>query len=212
MSAVQRLCSRSILIDTGKLIIDRDTQTVLEEYLYNQEIKEISSSSIRSLHRRDGFGELIRFSKCVIFDSQGNPSNRVLFGESFSIYLEAFARSDLKDLSIVIGIDTLAEYRITTVASEDSHVLFSASPSNPLRVIAHFNNLVLKSGTYLITLGIRSGTIGLDHLLRVFRLEVAEVSEKGFNPDSGTWGIIHILADWQLLDSKDNVIKFDKES
>jgi lipopolysaccharide transport system ATP-binding protein len=196
MGAVQRLCPLSLLLDNGKIISYGETQRVLEEYLSSAVEKRFENHSLESLPRLSGLGENIRFTRCSILNSQGKTRNHILFGESFSICLEATAREELRDLSIVIGIDSFMEDRITSVASEDSDILFSASPDQPLRVRAHFNTLALKPGIYLITLGIRLRVKGLDHLPYVVKLEVTEIHEKDSKQYSVSLGPIHTVADW----------------
>ena len=200
MRAIQRLCPRSLLVDHGQLVLDGNTQQVIERYLSAREESKTENNSLDSLPRPDGFGELIRFTKCSILDSKGEANNHILFGEPFSIYLEALARSELRDLSIIIGIDSFLEYRITTIASEDGNVFFDTSPAHPLCVQACLDKLALKPGIYLLTLGIRSGSRGLDFLPHVMQIEVAEVSDRGSKPDSGTWGVVHTVAHWKHFD------------
>lgn len=196
MAAVQKLCPLSLLLDNGKIISYGETQLVLEEYFSSAVGKGFENDSLESLPRLTGLGEDIRFTQCSILNSQGKTRNHILFGEPFSICLEAIARKELRDLSIVIGIDSFMENRITSVASEDSDIFFSASPNQPLRVRAHFITLALKPGIYLITIGIRLGVRGLDHLPYVAKLEVAEIHQKDSKQYSVSLGPIHTVADW----------------
>lgn len=196
MSSIQRLCNRALLLVNGQLTLDGITQDVIEAYLSSKPEMAPEYGSIDILPRYSGLGDLIRFSKCLVIDSKGRENKRLLFGESFVIYLEAIAKLDLKDLSIVIGFDSILETRVVTVASEDSNNLFSASPSKPLCVYAQFDNLKLTPGTYWLTIGIRSGSVGLDHLPYIFKLEVLETADKDYCPYSGTWGFIHTTAQW----------------
>ena len=196
LAAVQKLCPLSLLLDNGKIISYGETQLVLEKYLSPAVGKEFENHSLESLPRLTGLGEDISFTRCSILNSQGKTINHILFGEPFSICLEAIARKELRDLSIVIGIDSFMDNRITSVASEDSDIFFSVSPNQPLRVRAHFITLALKPGIYLITIGIRLGLRGLDHLPYVAKLEVAEIHQKDSKQYSVSLGPIHTVADW----------------
>jgi lipopolysaccharide transport system ATP-binding protein len=200
MGAIQKLCTRSLLLEQGQMILDDDTQQVVATYLSAREEENPQLSVLHSLPRRSGLGELVRITRCLVLNSRYELADQIKFGEPFAIYIEAAANEELRDLSVIIGIDSFTEYRITTLASEDSGVFFCASPTHPLHVRARLDNLILKPGTYLLTLGIRSRGTGLDHLPHVMRLEISEVSETASAPDSRTWGIVHTLAIWKNVD------------
>jgi len=204
MSAIQRLCTRSLLFSDGNLILDDETQSVIQKYLCAEEKKHLEDNPLEILPRVKGLGESIRFTRCTIMDSNGEANNHVLFGEPLRFHLEAMGNSMLRDLSIIIGIDSFYESRITTIASEDCDVFFSISPEKPLHVNVELKNLVLKPGIYWITLGIRRGEIGLDHLPHVMQLVVSEVTTKGVRPESGTWGFIHTESCWNSGDDLEN--------
>jgi len=204
MRAIQKLCFRSLLIEQGHVFLDDSTERVVKTYLSSREEEQSESITLHSLPRRAGLGEQIRITKGLILNSRDEVQEQILFGEQFAIYIEATSNEDLNDLSVIIGIDSFTEHRITTIASEDSDVFFSASPTNPLRVQARIDHLTLKPGIYLITLGIRSRGTGFDHLPHVIRLEVMEVSESGSKPDSGTWGVVHTVATWQDINRNES--------
>jgi lipopolysaccharide transport system ATP-binding protein len=201
MGAIQKLCSRSLLLERGQIAIDNNTQQVVEAYLASREEGKFGMDALQDLPRRAGLGELIRITKCLILNSKNEPTDLILFGEPFTVCIEAMANSELRDLSVIVGIDSFTEYRITTFASEDNDMFFSASATHPLRVQARLDTLALKPGIYLITLGIRSRGTGLDHLPHILRLEVTEASEKGGRYDSGTWGVVHAVAAWKDMEN-----------
>lgn len=200
MSAIQRLCPRCLFVHKGYLALDGDTQQVVERYLSSGQGHAPQEGSVYSLPRSSGLGEAIRFAKCLVLDLEQKVNNHILFGETFSIYLEAVAQSELRDLSVIVGIDSFVDYRIATVASEDSNVLFYASPDEPLRIHVELDGFVLKPGTYSVTVGIRSGGVGLDHLPQVMQVVVADVAEISNASYSGTWGVVHTKARWKHID------------
>lgn len=202
MGAIQRLCPRTLLLSNGCLAMEDNTQRVIEYYLSSRHQAVLESTSLYDLPRSKGLGEKIRINKCSVLDSNENENCNLLFGEPFAIYLEAIAKSEMQDLSIIIGIDSSHDDRIATPASEDCDMLFSALPSQPLRVIVRFNNFVLTPGIYWLTFGIRSGRMGLDHLQQVARLEILAAAKEGFKPHAGTWGYIHTTPHWERVDQE----------
>jgi lipopolysaccharide transport system ATP-binding protein len=201
MGSIQKLCPRSLLLNNGQIVLDSNTQEVVETYLSNLE-KTIRDTSLDAVPRRNGLGECIRFTDCSIVNSEGEIDDHLLFGESFGIYLEARASVELRDLSIIVGIDSFKGNRITTATSEDNNILFKASPLQPLRVYVRFDDLVLKPGVYLLTFGIRSGRRGLDHIRRVLRLRITDVLTGEIKSYSDLPGFVHTVGQWKRFTSK----------
>jgi len=196
MGAIQKLCDRSILLSDGYLVLDSDTEQVVKEYLTTGR-EVVTNESLYDLPRPcAGIGESVRFSKCYPVDLEGKRKSVFLFGEPVSIYLEAIAKTELHDISVVIGIDSFREDRITTPRSEDSNILFSAFPSQPLRVIVTFDNLVLVPGGYWLTIALLSGGRTLDHLIQIVRFEILKAASTGLVLPS-TGGYVCTVPKWE---------------
>jgi lipopolysaccharide transport system ATP-binding protein len=200
MDAIQRLCGRSILLEGGHVALDDHTRQVVQRYLTTRYIDGSGDVSLNSLPREEGLGERVKLTRCTVLNSRGETSNRLLFGEPFTISLEATSQLQLHDLSFFIGIDSSTEQRITTINSGDSGKVLSMLPKSPIRIYARVDKLVLKPGAYLLTVGIRSGSrYKLDRLPHIMQVEVMSAVYQGTKPALAPSGLVHATASWEQI-------------
>jgi lipopolysaccharide transport system ATP-binding protein len=82
MGAIHALCNRCILLESGNVIADGETLTIISHYNSTdnkQELVEITPD----MHNR-GNGE-ITFKTCTLTDSKGNPRNTFHIGENICV-------------------------------------------------------------------------------------------------------------------------------
>ena len=123
MAAIQKLCAHGILLDKGQIVEQGNINQVINEYISSRQSGAENGQSLSLIPRPvKGFGEKVRFTRAQILGKDGDlrESNTVMFGESFSILLEAEASQSVDEISTVVGIDTMVESRITTLASGSS--------------------------------------------------------------------------------------------
>ncbi len=197
MSAIQRFCPRTLLIDGGHLVVDADTPRAVEAYLASGSDTADAEIELGALPRERGLGQVIRLTRGGILNAHGETTNRVSFDQPFTVSLEAQASSRLRDLVVVIGIDNFLEQRITTVNSADGNLQLDVSPAQLVRLGAQFNDLRLIPGAYSITVTLQRGREILDHISRGISLEISEVGYRERQLPNSTRGIIHSRPDWR---------------
>ena len=199
MAAVQTLCSLALYLKSGRTAIYSEVKQVIETYInvINSEPTRLPDLSRRP--RNKGNTNTIRISKCTVLNSEYEKSDTLLLGEPFSISLEVITQEFYRDLAVVIGIDSMLRTRITTVKSDSKGNLFDVSPGSVLEIVAHFPDLELYPGDYLITLSIRTGKIPLDTLWYVQKFRVSELAYKNKRPHNDSWGLVRTNVDWQQL-------------
>jgi len=106
----------------------------------------------------------------------------------------AFKKID--SLSIVAGMDTYMDYRITTVLSEEAGMLFSADKDAVITINLKLPGLHLKPGAYSLTLGIRRNKVALDHVVKAISFEISEISVTHTGRDSWTLGDVLTESEW----------------
>jgi lipopolysaccharide transport system ATP-binding protein len=197
MSAVQRLCSRALLLEHGRVTADDAPSAVVARYLAQGE--DAAPVDLTGLPRPgDHLGDLVRLARCTIQDRSGRPAAVLRYGEPFAVRIDANARGALKDLALVVGIDSADEMRIATAASEDAGRYFDAAPHAPVSALATFSDLALRPGTYHVTIGVRHGQRGLDQVQRAARFTVGEACADGTAPSAATAGFVVARPDWSL--------------
>jgi len=208
LAAVQKLCGRCILLQGGRLALIDDAGRVVEKYL-NNIYESPTDGSLEDLPRAKGHGVSIKISGVYVTNSKGVVGNNIKYGEPFGLDIEAVPYEQLKDLSVVVGIDSSNAVRITTVASEFAGMLFDASPGNLLRARVMFNDLCLNPGRYTITISVRVGNDGLDLVTNAGWFDVVEAAHSLENTATSLWGVIHTPVVWEYPDSGNNVIEGD---
>lgn len=198
MASIQQLCSRGILLRDGAVQEIGSMEKVLASYLSNS--TSIGKESIGEITRANqDFGTIVRFSNVWPVNSIGQRTTSFMAGEEITFDLEIKTFEKIDSLSIVAGLDTHMDYRITTVLSEEKGMLFSANKDAVISINLRFPNLHLKPGTYSLTLGIRRNKVTLDHLIKAILFEVSEVSANSRNRESHLLGDILVESAWCLL-------------
>ena len=195
MAAVQRLCSRALLLEAGRVVADEKPGAAVARYLAGD---AATPADLTGLPRPgEELGDLVRLARCTVQDRACRPAATLRFGEPFSVRIDAHARCALKDLALVIGIESADDVRIATAASEDAACFFAAAPDAPVAAVASFSDLVLRPGTYHVTIGARHGQRGLDQVLRAARFSVSEACAEGTAPSAATAGHLVARPDWR---------------
>ncbi len=195
MAVIQKLCSQAIYISQGKIVKQGKVNRIVKSYLSSMESFN-DELSLYDIPRSKGLGTNIRISGCQLLDSKSKQTNNLLFGEPFTLDIEAIAHLDIDNISILVRIDSFTKDPIVTTASESSNEYFSVSSSEPLKILASFKNLLLSPGSYWITISIRQGKQGLDQIPQVIKFEVYQATYKETNPHPGSWGYIQFIPDW----------------
>jgi lipopolysaccharide transport system ATP-binding protein len=196
MAAIQQLCASCILLRDG---VVRDTGTidkVIESYL-----NDSTSSGRESLgdipRARADYGVIARFINASPVNGKGERTTSFMSGEDISFDLEIKAFEKVDSLSLVAGLDTYMDYRITTVLSEEAGTLFSAEKDAVISINLRFPTLHLKPGTYSLTLGIRRNKLALDHVVKAINFEISEISVNHKSRDTWTRGDVVTESVWQ---------------
>jgi len=173
LDAIQRLCSRAILLESGKLAQDGKSGFVIERYISNLDgNSELTGyQELRQTTRRQGNGE-IRFASVRIVNMRGETTFTLLHREPFILQLEVESRieTQIPDLGFCL------------VARDGTEVLGTdANFSIPDAQIKKGTNLlecqvspdVLVPGTYTLRAGIfRAGILTYDYLESVLTFEI----------------------------------------
>jgi lipopolysaccharide transport system ATP-binding protein len=197
MAAIQQLCGSGILLRNGAVRESGSIEKVIETYLNDSTSR--STESIGDIPRsRDDYGVIARFINAWPVNSKGERTTSFMSGEDISFELEIKAFEKVDNLSIVAGLDTYMDYRITTVLSEEAGTLFSAAKDDVIAIGLKLPKLHLKPGSYSLTLGIRRNMVPLDHVVKAINFEISEISVGNKSRDSWVMGDVLIESIWQL--------------
>lgn len=124
MAAIKNLCGRAIRIHQGQLIASGDSQTVVDQYLY--EIGTELGSSERELvgtQNRSGTGEA-KITKIAIIDKNGMKNNIIGIGNPFQIVVEVSVNSDTPKSALGIQLRNQDKVQILDLRSDGQNRIF----------------------------------------------------------------------------------------
>lgn len=122
MQVIQNLCSRSLLLHNGALILDSSTKNTLTQYSkLLRELKVDDSTGIGNESVRRGLG-VIRFSSVLLCDEHNTRRSMFTMGETVRIQMGYKVLKDMDGLTIYIAIRSELTKEIVTSVQ---HTLFT---------------------------------------------------------------------------------------
>lgn len=198
MSSIQQLCNKGIMLQGGTIADSGTIEKVVKSYLSAS--SAISCTSLNYIPRtRTEYGVIARFVDAYPVNDKDEKVAAFRMDETIAFKLEIKALENIDDLSIVVGLDTYMDYRITTVMSEETGMLYSAAENEVISVVMKFPNLHLKHGNYSLTLGARKNRITLDHVVKAIYFEISEITANKYIRESHLMGNVLADSEWRLV-------------
>lgn len=148
MAAIRSLCSRAVLLDAGRVVLDADTDEVVEGYLsYGDQ----GANTVEWAEGRRPEGGGVSFCRAYLADSDGRALSSLEFQEPFSLVLEYEVGSSVRGLRTAFML-TNAEG--TVICGSTSYGVWTDIFQSPgrYRSVCTFPGHLLNSGTYHFTL------------------------------------------------------------
>lgn len=205
MVAIQQLCGSGVLLRDGVVRETGSIEKVIECYLNDSTLtgKESIGDIPRASH---DYGVIARFINAWPVNSNGEKTTIFMSGEEISFDMEIKATEKVDGLSIVAGLDTYMDYRITTVLSEEAGMVFTADKDAVISINLKIPRFHLKPGTYSLTLGIRRNKVTFDQVVKAIHFEVSCISANSRYRESYILGDIFVESAWCLLNADTNCI------
>jgi lipopolysaccharide transport system ATP-binding protein len=148
MSAINTLCSRTVLLEKGKLKEIGETQKVMR--LYSDLVQSTGITEIGKRKDRRGNGKC-KFTKIVFRNSKGIEGNTLESGDSIQINIGySIKDKSLKNVDFAMGIDTLSDQRrITSITNK---IFGKAIQIGSKKIEIKINKLSLAPGSYSFNL------------------------------------------------------------
>ena len=184
LNAVQNLCSRALLLDGGRVVMDSSPAEVVTEYFGRIEPDRSSGVAIvPPEHPRAGAGGA-RLTEASMTDLDGEPISGLRLGQRFKLHA-TFAVEREMDAVVEIGIEAGDGQRIATAFSTDrGRPLFHFQPGR--HEVELETPLTLVPGEYTINVAIHepaartkhgAPTATADRVERVLRFTGLSVAE-----------------------------------
>lgn len=198
MASIQQLCGSGILLRDGVVRETGTIEKVIESYLKDSTL--VVKESLGDIRRtRHDYGVIARFINAWPVNSKGERTTSFMSGEDIVFDLEIKAFEMVDCLSISAGLDTIMDYRITTVFSREAGILFSADTDAVISIQMSLPKIHLKHGVYSLTLCLMRNRITLDHVIKAIHFEVGEVSVNGMVREAHIPGDILTESIWHSI-------------
>lgn len=157
---VQRLCSRVILMDRGKICADGPAPDVCDLY-YKKSDERIKAMSADALHgaggRHEKSGE-VDLEEIAIVDAWGNVTAEVQYGRPLTVRLRFKVAKELEDVTFGVGVHTTDFIYLTTHNSEGQLYVRRLEPGICVAECA-IAALPLLPGVYSLRVGVTAGAV-----------------------------------------------------
>lgn len=150
MAAVENLCSRAFLLNSGSLIYEGDTGSVINKYLEN--LQEIRKTPINNRLDRRGNGQG-RFVDIKFLNQHGQEVDQIACGQklTISILYEGLNITSLRALDVHITFFTSRGQFMFNCSNAGSGYTFNELPGRTL-LYCQIDKLPLTPGTYTFNL------------------------------------------------------------
>jgi len=192
MTTIQRLCSRGVLLNQGKVAFVGETEKCVAEYLQ-------SSSSLRNTqldHIPTNMGDF-RFANITITDLAGQPLVAIRLIQPFQIHIRFSAEQRYKQLIVGIGIHAINDFVLFATHTNDAGRLDEVEPGI-WEVAVNIAPNFLRDGNYYISLGAISCGELIARVPRASELSVEAILDDSTKYYDRRIGALFIPMEWSL--------------
>ena len=204
MAAVQNLCSRVLVMDSGRVMIDAETKTGITEYMHGI-LGGTDDDNIGSLPRGSDLVPILQ--KLEFFNGDGLPVYGISSGGHLTVKIHYKHIESLKDPYFGLKFETVLRTNVFFLQTrfQKGH-LPDLLPEGI--ITCHIPRVPLLPGIYYVCLGCGTANKQLDYVTRARQLQVveADVFGTGLLPSSKQ-GLVLVDADWEITDTNDAAIK-----
>jgi len=203
MTAVESLCTRSILLEGGKLCLDGTSADIIKYYLSgaNHAGTQLPAGTHNLLDRRNPYspGKLIA-QGITLQDSRGESQNTFLMGQEMRVVVDVKGLSQYRDAIVGVTFKSVAGQWITSIntAMTCSHVDMPRRINE--KAILRIPAIPFTPGSFWIDVSIaQQGIARLDYVENAARFDVvdADVYGSGYQV-SRYFGLVYLEGTWAI--------------
>ena len=193
---VERLCSRVILLDHGKVIADATPSDVCNLFYErsDEKIKRDAEEMLKRTHQHLTSGE-VELLEVQMIDDAGKPINTVIYQDNITIVLKYKSNVELKKAVFGMGVHTTDFIYLATEHSDASIDAFDIVPGN-YEIRCVIKKLPFLPGVYALRVGLRGGELTrlVFYAENVFFFRV--VLSEGARTQAMQEGVISLESTW----------------
>jgi lipopolysaccharide transport system ATP-binding protein len=197
MGAIQQICTKSILMDSGKNDYLGDSLAVVKRYMSFNEPK--IDARVNNYFAKNGFAQF-QLSDIRFTDSIGSSRSVYMCGENININLDIESETTFRNLIVTIGINDENGTRLTVLHSDLSGASLQVVSPHTI-VTCSIPNLVLLPGKYFLDIKIYHGR---DVLLwipnaKTITVEPGNILKSGKLPPKEWGGYFVLDNEWNVI-------------
>ena len=177
MTAVLNLCSRTLLLEQGKIVCDGAEHEVVQRYLESDQSS--NAVEITKIPREDGHGQSIRIVNVQLLDDNQQHVDNLKFNQPFyvKVAVESLSERKIESMSLIFGVDSAGDHaRLASCSSEEKGAQFDLSPHERVELLLKFEQPLLAPGRYAFTVVVRKSVAQvLDRVPQCLYFDVMDV-------------------------------------
>jgi lipopolysaccharide transport system ATP-binding protein len=191
MNAVLQLCSRTILLESGKAVDDGDTAQVIPHYL-----KSLPVPMGEVVFEPHSGSKGVNILKAYVTNGKGEASSFVPYTEPFCIVIEYEVDSPVKGLRIGFRLHNVHSVAILHTATSDGNLPedLVGTPGRH-RALAWIPGAWLAPGRYYAELGAWSPAVGHhQHVQSAFGFDILGADTEGLGSE-----VLRPILEWKII-------------
>lgn len=171
MDAIRKLCTRTVLLDNGRIKMIGDTNKVVDYYL-NMVTPSSSELSIGDITEKRKGNKRIFITDVSFRDGSGNKVESFRSGQNTQMWFNYIANDAfVKDFDFTLNIDSfINQERLCTVSTKVTGKKIKAEPRGIVKVV--IDKLPLNVGRYYVTILVETLEEKLDWVWGAFVINV----------------------------------------
>ncbi|HXY51077.1 MAG TPA: ABC transporter ATP-binding protein [Terriglobales bacterium] len=146
LAAVEKLCSRAILLEAGRSVADGPTSRTVAQYQSN--LLQVAASDLTARHDRQGEG-FARFTGIQLFDEDGREQSVFLSGKPLRIRLHYRAGAPLMNSRVSVSVNGWGKVYFLASTELHSHEALNLAPEGFIDCVV--DQLPLSLGAYYLS-------------------------------------------------------------
>ncbi len=199
LASIEKLCNRSIVLDSGKKVFDGETSEALQIYCSSRPAISSARDFPANSVLQSGNAKA-RFTRMEILAQDGNRKTEIFPGESLIFKLDVQTFEKVVEPRIAIGIKNGLDQTILTLDTRNS-CLAMRSIDGDLSILCSIRDLRLMPGKYSLNLWLADRTETCDFIENAFSIQIAaaDIYGTGKVPDTRFAGNVYVEHSWKFL-------------
>lgn len=199
---IERLCSRVLLMNHGKLEMDGKPKAVCDAFLNQSNAKIVSDrKAAKGVYESSGEVNVVSIGVCSRFGAA--PEGKVVSGDDILVEIDLEATAHLEHATFTVGIHTTDLFFIAFSSSDMAMPLVQVAKGRT-KITCVFSKLALMPGAYAIHFAVEAGHVPAP-VFRADNIVTFQVisDEARRSPASERFGTVRADSSWHLLPGGD---------